>query len=284
MSHSERGHGHGHSDAPGEHRAYAPESVGCAVFTVSDSRTPENDTSGDLICERLLAARHRALARAIVQDDVAAIREAVSAALERDDVEAVIVTGGTGISPRDVTPEAIEPLLDKVLAGFGELFRVLSYEEIGAAAQLSRALAGTAGGSVVSSIAAPRRLSELLRVARGEPPQVELAPHPAPGEKCPLLSLGGGVEHPVDCRCQGSGGLRLHKQPCSVVDHDIGNAANVGADDRTAGGHSLGEYEPERFGVARRHDNRRPNEHATAAVELRKLRRRLITRETDAVC
>ena len=145
----ERPHAHDPADAAGEHRAYAPDSVGCAVFTVSDSRTPETDSSGDLICQSLLAARHRALARAIVRDDVEAIREAVAGALQRDDVEAVIVTGGTGVSPRDVTPEAVEPLLDKVLAGFGELFRALSFEEIGAAAQLSRALAGTAGGTVV---------------------------------------------------------------------------------------------------------------------------------------
>jgi molybdenum cofactor biosynthesis protein B len=149
VSHAPHRGGHGHSNAPAEHRAYAPESVGCAVLTVSDSRTPQTDSSGDLIEERLVGARHRALERAIVPDDADEIRAAVLRAIRRPEIEAVIVTGGTGISPRDVTPDTIEPLLDRLLAGFGELFRMLSFEEIGAAALISRALAGTAAGTVV---------------------------------------------------------------------------------------------------------------------------------------
>jgi molybdenum cofactor biosynthesis protein B len=137
------------ADAPAAHRAYAPESVGCAVLTVSDSRTVASDSSGKLIRELLAAAGHRAVAHAIVPDDADAIRLAVLRALARADVDAVIATGGTGVSPRDVTPEAVAPLLDKPLAGFGEIFRMLSFHEIGAAALLSRAQAGTSAGKVV---------------------------------------------------------------------------------------------------------------------------------------
>jgi molybdenum cofactor biosynthesis protein B len=136
-------------DAPSAHRAYAPSDVGCAVLTVSDSRTVESDSSGKLIRELLAAKGHRTVEHAIVHDDAEAIRLAVLRALARDDVDAVIATGGTGVSPRDVTPDAIAPLLERTLAGFGEIFRLLSFQEIGAAAVLSRALAGTSGGKVV---------------------------------------------------------------------------------------------------------------------------------------
>lgn len=146
---SDKSHARGHPDAPAEHRVYAPESVRSAVFTVSDSRTPATDSSGQLIQERLEAAGHAVSNRTILKDDRDAIRTAVLASLGNPDVDAIIVTGGTGVSPRDVTPDTIEPLLQKVLTGFGELFRMLSFEEIGAAAVLSRALAGTAEGTVV---------------------------------------------------------------------------------------------------------------------------------------
>jgi molybdopterin adenylyltransferase len=137
------------SDAASAHRAYAPGSVGCAVITVSDSRALEDDASGKLVRELLEAASHRVALHAIVKDDRDEIREAVLRGLARNAVEAVIVTGGTGVSPRDVTPEAIEALFEKPLAGFGEIFRMLSFQEIGAAALLSRASAGTTGGKVV---------------------------------------------------------------------------------------------------------------------------------------
>ena len=136
-------------DAPASHRAYAPAEVRCAVLTVSDSRTLEDDTSGKLIRELLAARGHRTVEHRIVSDDREVIRLAVLRSLARDDVDAVIATGGTGVSPRDVTPEAVEPLLEKPLAGFGEIFRALSFQEIGAAAILSRALAGSSGGKVV---------------------------------------------------------------------------------------------------------------------------------------
>ena len=136
-------------DAPSAHRAYAPAGVGCAVLTVSDTRTLEDDTSGKLIRGLLAARGHRTVEHTIVPDDLDMIRLAVLRSLARDDVDAVIATGGTGVSPRDVTPEAVAPLLEKPLAGFGELFRALSFQEIGAAALLSRALAGTSGAKVV---------------------------------------------------------------------------------------------------------------------------------------
>ena len=136
-------------DAPAQHRAYAPAKLGVLVLTVSDTRSASDDTSGKLIAERLEAAGHGVVERAIVKDDRDAIRSAVLRGIARPDTDVVIATGGTGVSPRDSTPEAVEPLLDKVLHGFGELFRALSFQEIGAAAFLSRALAGTAQRTAV---------------------------------------------------------------------------------------------------------------------------------------
>lgn len=113
-----------------------------AVLTVSDTRTPETDTSGDLICERMTTAGHQLIERQIVKDDRAAVHGAVKAWLERNTIDVVLVTGGTGITPRDMTPEALEPLVTKPIPGFGELFRQLSYEDISAATIQSRAFAG----------------------------------------------------------------------------------------------------------------------------------------------
>ncbi len=135
--------------APHQHRSYAPDSVNCWVLTVSDSRSAASDSSGRLIEEKLEAAGHRALSRSIVPDDPEAIRSALERAIALPEVDAALVTGGTGVSPRDRTPEAVAPLLDKLLDGFGELFRALSFVEIGPAAMLSRALAGTAGRTVI---------------------------------------------------------------------------------------------------------------------------------------
>jgi len=131
------------------HRKSAVAAVATAVLTVSDTRTPETDTGGDRVAELLAADGHPVVSREIVPDEAAKIAGALAASLERDDVRAVIVTGGTGVAPRDVTPEAVEPLLDRVVPGFGELFRALSYADIGSAALLSRALAGLASGRVV---------------------------------------------------------------------------------------------------------------------------------------
>lgn len=120
-----------------------------AVLTVSDTRTRANDTSGDLIEERLKAAGHRVAARLILKDDVAALRAQFKTWIEDPGIEVVISTGGTGLTQRDVTPEAVEPLLTKPIPGFGELFRWLSYEEIGTATIESRALAGVAGSTLI---------------------------------------------------------------------------------------------------------------------------------------
>jgi molybdenum cofactor biosynthesis protein B len=121
----------------------------CVVITVSDTRGPRDDASGDTLARGLERAGHRVLSRAWVKDDVAAIRRAVRGALGRRSVEAVLLTGGTGVAPRDRTPEAVAPLLDTELPGFGELFRALSYRQVGAAAWLSRAGAGVARGRLV---------------------------------------------------------------------------------------------------------------------------------------
>ena len=131
------------------HRQSAVAEVATAVITVSDTRTPETDTGGDRVAEMLAGGGHPVVSREIVPDEPAKIAGALRAHLARDDVRAVILTGGTGVAPRDVTPEAVEPLLDRVVPGFGELFRALSYADVGSAALLSRALAGLASGRVV---------------------------------------------------------------------------------------------------------------------------------------
>jgi molybdenum cofactor biosynthesis protein B len=132
--------------------AGAAVAVGCAVLTVSDTRTPETDTSGGRMRALLEAAGHRVVAYAILPDDPARIRDWVAGRLAAADVDAVLVNGGTGLAPRDTTYEAVEGLLEKRLDGFGELFRMLSFAEIGAAAMLSRAIAGVARGRAVFSL------------------------------------------------------------------------------------------------------------------------------------
>jgi len=120
-----------------------------AILTVSDTRTRENDTSGDLIQERLTGAGHKVAARVILPDDVEKLRSQLRAWIADKNVEAIITTGGTGLTRRDVTPEAVAPLITKPIPGFGELFRWLSYEEIGTSTIESRALAGVAGDTFI---------------------------------------------------------------------------------------------------------------------------------------
>jgi molybdenum cofactor biosynthesis protein B len=134
------------------HRAAAPRSVRCYVLTVSDTRTEENDTSGRAIADLLSAAGHIVAARAIVKDDPASVRATIERHLASGAVQAIIVTGGTGITSRDSTFETIDALLEKRLDGFGELFRMLSFEQIGPAAMMSRASAGLAAGKIVVSL------------------------------------------------------------------------------------------------------------------------------------
>src|SRR5476651_2395019 len=135
-----------------DHKAGAPASVRCYVITISDTRTEQTDTSGRAIVDLLTAAGHRIVGRTIVTDDPHLIRGAIKQQLENTDVQAIITTGGTGITPRDSTYEVVAQLLQKRIDGFGELFRMLSYEEIGSAAMMSRACAGLAAGRVVASL------------------------------------------------------------------------------------------------------------------------------------
>ncbi|HLL98718.1 MAG TPA: MogA/MoaB family molybdenum cofactor biosynthesis protein [Rubrobacteraceae bacterium] len=149
------------SESVHRHRESAPEHVRLAVLTISDTRTPENDTGGDTIEELMRGAGHEIVERRIVRDDAARIRTELVNLLARPDVDAIITTGGTGISARDTTYEVVDRMLEKKLDGFGEIFRVLSYEEIGAAAILSRAVAGAVGTKLVACLPGSRNAVHL---------------------------------------------------------------------------------------------------------------------------
>jgi molybdenum cofactor biosynthesis protein B len=135
-----------------EHKGKAHRAVRCAIITVSDTRTEETDTSGRRIKELLAAHDHPVVAYQILKDEPEQITAAVQALLEQSDVDAIITSGGTGIAPRDTTFEAIQELLEKEITGFGEMFRMLSYEDIGTSAMLTRATAGVANGKVIVSL------------------------------------------------------------------------------------------------------------------------------------
>jgi len=149
-----------------EHRQQAPGQVRCAVVTVSDTRSLASDRSGGLIVELLEAAGHRIASREVVPDEPSILEPLVRELAQREDVDAVLLTGGTGIAARDQTPEALAQMFHKQLPGFGELFRMLSFQEIGAAAMLSRATGGVVGRTVVllmpGSTAAVRLAMEKL--------------------------------------------------------------------------------------------------------------------------
>jgi molybdenum cofactor biosynthesis protein B len=132
-----------------EHKAQAPASIACYVLTVSDTRTPDTDTSGRAIRELLEAAGHSVSGHAIVRDDPAQVAAHVTRQLDDGRTQVILTTGGTGVSSRDGTFEAIDRIFEKRLEGFGELFRMLSFQEIGAAAMLSRATAGTAARKAI---------------------------------------------------------------------------------------------------------------------------------------
>ena len=120
-----------------------------AVLTISDSRVEDNDTSGTLLAKRLTDAGHHLADKKIVKDDIYAIRAQLSQWIAEDNINAVISTGGTGVTGRDGTPEAVQPLLDKEISGFGELFRHLSYQNIKTSTLQSRALAGVANATYI---------------------------------------------------------------------------------------------------------------------------------------
>ncbi|MFC1873837.1 molybdenum cofactor biosynthesis protein B [Chloroflexota bacterium] len=132
-----------------EHKEKAPKSVNCAVLMISDSRTEATDESGKLIKEKLGANGHTVIAYAILKNEAAAIKQKVEELLGQAELQVIITSGGTGASHRDVTVETITPLLEKKLDGFGELFRSLTYQEIGTGSILSRAAAGVVGGKII---------------------------------------------------------------------------------------------------------------------------------------
>jgi molybdopterin adenylyltransferase len=135
-----------------EHKAAAPRSIGCYVLTISDTRTDATDSSGRAIVDLLEGAGHRIAGHTIIKDDLDLVRGAVERQLANPEVQAIITTGGTGITSRDSTYEAVSGMLHKRLDGFGELFRMISYEQIGSAAMLSRACAGLVSGRIVVSL------------------------------------------------------------------------------------------------------------------------------------
>ena len=132
-----------------EHRALSPSQVACFVLTVSDTRTLENDTSGQAIAALLEQAGHTVVARRTVRDEPADVATILRDEIGRRAARVIITTGGTGISKRDSTYEAVTALFEKEIDGFGELFRMLSFNAIGPAAMLSRATAGVAGGCAI---------------------------------------------------------------------------------------------------------------------------------------
>jgi molybdenum cofactor biosynthesis protein B len=154
-----------------KHKIDAPKSLNFAVITCSTSRYKEyaekgmlNDPSGDLIIKMLKENGHRVTMRKIVTDDKAEIQRAVMRAIKSRKVDVIITSGGTGISPRDVTIEAVQPLLEKELPGFGEIFRALSYREIGSAAVLTRSIAGVTGGKAIFCLpGSPHSISIALK-------------------------------------------------------------------------------------------------------------------------
>jgi len=123
--------------------------LGCAVLTISDTRSAGDDTSGNLLAESLAHAGHHCCKREIVKDDVYQIRRVLSDWIADDDIQVILTTGGTGFSHRDCTPEAVLPLLDRQIDGFGELFRYISFQEIGTSTIQSRALAGIANNTLI---------------------------------------------------------------------------------------------------------------------------------------
>jgi molybdenum cofactor biosynthesis protein B len=143
------------------HPDIAQRSVPCAVLTVSDSRTPETDTSGQLIQAKLIEQGHRVVAYEILPDEPTLVLQRIRDWLAEFELDVVLLNGGTGIAPRDATYEAIADLLTKPLPGFGELFRMLSYEQIGSRAMASRAIAGLCQSTLIFSMPGSSKAVEL---------------------------------------------------------------------------------------------------------------------------
>ncbi|MFB6096255.1 MAG: molybdenum cofactor biosynthesis protein B [Haloferacaceae archaeon] len=145
QNHDHGQHGHGHDDHhDDEHHAHDVSTLGVGVVTISSSRSVDEDPSGDAVVDLVEAEGHGVVAREVVGDDRDDIRETVDGLTDREAVDLVVTSGGTGVTPDDVTPEAVRPLLDRELPGFGELFRRFSYEEIGTMVVGTRAIGGVA--------------------------------------------------------------------------------------------------------------------------------------------
>lgn len=146
--------GHVSHTAPSHltHKTQGASSLSCMVVTCSDTRTPDSDTSGKLICHLLKEQGHTIAEYRIIKDEPTDIKALLLQAIGQEELQVIIINGGTGISRRDSTFEAVDDFLEKRLDGFGELFRFLSYQDIGSSAMLSRAVAGTHGKLVVFSI------------------------------------------------------------------------------------------------------------------------------------
>jgi|SRR6187549_3799245 len=134
-----------------EHKDQAPSSIGCMIITCSDTRTPETDTSGQLIRKLLEERGHTVVGYHLVKDDPPQIQLWIARGTANEAVQAIIINGGTGISRRDSTFEAVDAMLEKRLAGFGEIFRLLTFQDIGSPAIMSRATAGVINGRVLFS-------------------------------------------------------------------------------------------------------------------------------------
>ncbi len=132
-----------------EHKCKSPKSVSCAVLTISDTRTERDDESGRLLMQKLSENGHRVISHCILKNEADSIKKKIYELLKEEELQVIIATGGTGVSRRDITIETIYPILEKKLDGFGELFRFLTYSEIGTGSIMSRAIAGVAGGKVI---------------------------------------------------------------------------------------------------------------------------------------
>ena len=161
MKPSHREEPHHETRADLHHKAHSPKHIRFAVVTVSDTRTPENDTSGTLLRRLVHDAGYEVTQSAIVRDDPADVARVLDEACSRHDVDLIVLNGGTGISSRDGTDETVWSRLEKRLNGFGELFRFLSYQHVGSAAMLSRAVGGLSRGKVVFSIPGSPQAAEV---------------------------------------------------------------------------------------------------------------------------
>ena len=165
------------SESTASHRsdAKAGKAINCAVLTVSDSRTEATDESGDLMCRLIEAEGHVVTTRALLKNDEVVVREWVRCCAGLADVDAVLITGGTGLGSRDRTVEAVRPLFDKEMPGFGEIFRMVSFnEQVGTAAILSRAVAGSVNGRLIVSMPGSKAAVELA-LTRGLLPELRHA-------------------------------------------------------------------------------------------------------------